>query len=288
MRSGRIVMGVDSASQSSQCLQAAMIPLSLAAVADTPYVRADGEGTSICTISVVAPPTYHHIGRICRRPDLRSDPWTSRVRLSSDTAMNRSKFTCRGIRVRTRTQELDIERLEAVYIGNTKRLPSLLATRLACSLALVYEKHLMPGLGVTMAVWFNDSAGPLVGHRNNLTSSYGHTDVLVHIAVSSEHRTRCSIRSTARPGGSCSQIRTTSQPEALRAAETCASRSTVRSNLGRQYSRFTRGFRPWSGHRCHQQPSTKTATLWRMNTTSGRTLKPSATTGRSTRNRNPR
>lgn len=104
---------------------------------------------------------------------------------------------------------------------------------------------------------------------------------------------RCSARKALRiikaasVGGTCSQIRITLQPSAVSAVLTARSRSTFRLNFADQYSKCALGVSPWSGHRCHQHPSTKTHRRGRAKTRSGRTLIAPASMRRLTRKRKP-
>jgi hypothetical protein len=68
------------------------------------------------------------------------------------------------------------------------------------------------------------------------------------------------------------------------------SRSWLRASFASQYRLFRRGLFPWSGHPCQKQPSTKTASLARVNTMSGRIARDFSDgfIGWSTRYRRPR
>lgn len=89
--------------------------------------------------------------------------------------------------------------------------------------------------------------------------------------------------------GSCSQTRTTVHPAFVNAASASRSRSTLRRSLGVQYHSFVEGILPWSGQACQKHPSTKTATLRAVKTTSGLTgRRPGTTIGKSFLKRYPR
>ncbi len=86
---------------------------------------------------------------------------------------------------------------------------------------------------------------------------------------------------------SCSQTLTTFQPSRCRAWESAKSLALFLFNLATQYVALVLGVCPCSGQECQKHPSTKTATRRLGKTMSGRTLRPDASTGASTRNRQP-
>lgn len=71
---------------------------------------------------------------------------------------------------------------------------------------------------------------------------------------------------------SCSQMRSTRQPERRRPRFTRASRAALAASLAVQKAALPAGRVPCSGQPCQKQPSTKTASRGRANTKSGRTV----------------
>ena len=83
-------------------------------------------------------------------------------------------------------------------------------------------------------------------------------------------RTRRAMRVAAADGSSCSQTRITSQPRCRSRSLVFESRSMLARIFARQNCSLAFGHVPCSGQPCQKQPSTKTATLARRNTTSAR------------------
>src|SRR6202034_4050054 len=92
---------------------------------------------------------------------------------------------------------------------------------------------------------------------------------------------------TASGSGVCSHSRTTVQPAWTRASSAARSRSTFLASLGDQYHSLLLGLEPCSGQACQKQPSTNTATLRRVNATSGRTRRSGRASPKSLRYRYP-
>lgn len=72
------------------------------------------------------------------------------------------------------------------------------------------------------------------------------------------------MRSTARDGSSCSQIRMTRHPACLRCSFVAMSRATFFANFSDHHVSFTAGRVACSGQECQKHPSTKIATLARV------------------------
>src|SRR5580698_859783 len=85
----------------------------------------------------------------------------------------------------------------------------------------------------------------------------------------------------------CSHSRTTVQPAWTRASSAARSRSTFLASLGDQYHSLLLGLEPCSGQACQKHPSTNTATLRRVNATSGRTRRSGRSRRKSLRYRYP-
>src|SRR3984885_3518330 len=99
--------------------------------------------------------------------------------------------------------------------------------------------------------------------------------------------TASTTRATASASGTCSHSRTTVQPAWTRASSAARSRSTFLASLGDQYHSLLLGLEPCSGQACQKHPSTNTATLRRVNATSGRTRRSGRSRRKSLRYRYP-
>src|SRR3984957_16717893 len=100
--------------------------------------------------------------------------------------------------------------------------------------------------------------------------------------------TASTTSATASASGGCSQSRTTVQPAWARASSAARSRSTFLASLGDQYHSLLLGLEPCSGQACQKHPSMNTATLRRVNATSGRTRRSGRASRKSLRYRYPR